>query len=204
MTSKQNEDEPVTIKKYANRRLYNTATSSYVTLEHLCQMVKEGTEFVVFDAKSGEDITRSVLTQIIVDEEAKGESLLPTEFLRQIISYYGDNMQRMLIPQYLEHSMKTFTENQEQIQSYFQETMGKMFPFGSLDEMGKQNVAVFEQAMQIFTPKKKDADQEVSASTASGTPNAQQSEAHQTSTDQVEDLQKRLDEMQRQIDGMSK
>ena len=155
MTSKQNENEPVTIKKYANRRLYNTATSSYVTLEHLCQMVKEGTEFVVFDAKSGEDITRSVLTQIIVDEEAKGESLLPTEFLRQIISYYGDNMQRMLIPQYLEHSMKTFTENQEQIQSYFQETMGKMFPFGSLDEMGKQNVAVFEQAMQIFTPKRK-------------------------------------------------
>ena len=80
MTSKQNENEPVTIKKYANRRLYNTATSSYVTLEHLCQMVKEGTEFVVFDAKSGEDITRSVLTQIIVDEEGKGESLLPTEF----------------------------------------------------------------------------------------------------------------------------
>ena len=204
MTSKHNEDEPVTIKKYANRRLYNTSTSSYVTLEHLCQMVKEGTEFLVFDAKSGEDITRSVLTQIIVEEEAKGESLLPTEFLRQIISYYGDNMQRMLIPQYLEHSMKTFTENQEQIQHYFQETMGKMFPFGSLDEMGKQNVAVFEQAMQIFTPKKKDADHEVSASSESGTLNPQKSEARQTPTDQVKDLQKRLDEMQRQIDGMSK
>tara|TARA_Y100000814_G_scaffold290083_1_gene264071 strand:- start:458 stop:1105 length:648 start_codon:yes stop_codon:yes gene_type:complete len=204
MTSKHNEDEPVTIKKYANRRLYNTSTSSYVTLEHLCQMVKEGTEFLVFDAKSGEDITRSVLTQIIVEEEAKGESLLPTEFLRQIISYYGDNMQRMLIPQYLEHSMKTFTENQEQIQHYFQETMGKMFPFGSLDEMGKQNVAVFEQAMQIFTPQKKDADHEVSASSESGTLNPQKSEARQTPTDQVKDLQKRLDEMQRQIDGMSK
>ena len=204
MTSKHNEDEPVTIKKYANRRLYNTSTSSYVTLEHLCQMVKEGTEFLVFDAKSGEDITRSVLTQIIVEEEAKGESLLPTEFLRQIISYYGDNMQRMLIPQYLEHSMKTFTENQEQIQHYFQETMGKMFPFGSLDEMGKQNVAVFEQAMQIFTPQKKDADHEVSASSESGTLNPQKSEARQTPTDQVKDLQKRLDEMQRQIDGRSK
>ena len=199
IASKHNEGEPITIKKYANRRLYNTATSSYVTLEHLCQMVKDDVEFLVFDAKSGDDITRSVLTQIIVEEEAKGDNLLPTGFLRQIIGYYGDNVQRVLVPRYLEHSMKTFTENQEQIQNYFQKTMSKMFPFGSLDEMEKQNVAVFEQAMQMFTPHQQDVNRDGAAAAASETPNVPKA-----STDQVEDLQKRLDEMQRQIDGMSK
>ena len=199
MVSKHIKGEPITIKKYANRRLYNTATSSYVTLEHLCQMVKDSVEFSVFDAKNGDDITRSVLTQIIVEEEAKGENLLPTQFLRQIIGYYGDNMQRILIPQYLEHSMKTFTENQEQIQNYFQKTMGKMSPFGSLDETGKQNVAVFEEAMQIISPQQQDANQEATIAAATDTSNGPQA-----STDQVEDLQKRLGEMQRQIDRMPK
>ena len=199
MASKHIEGEPITIKKYANRRLYNTATSSYVTLEHLCQMVKDSVEFSVFDAKSGDDITRSVLTQIILEEEAKGENLLPTQFLRQIIGYYGDNMQRILIPQYLEHSMRTFTENQEQIQNYFQKTMGKMSPFSSLDEIGKHNVAVFEEAMQMISPQQQDANQEATIAAAIDTSNGPQA-----STDQVEDLQKRLDEMQRQIDGMSK
>ncbi len=199
MVSKHIKGEPITIKKYANRRLYNTATSSYVTLEHLCQMVKDGVEFSVFDAKSGDDITRSVLTQIIVEEEAKGDNLLPTGFLRQIIGYYGDNMQRALIPQYLEHSMKTFTENQDQIQNYFQKTMSKLFPFDSLDEMGKQNVAVFEQAMQMFTPQQQDANRETAVAAESETLNSPEAP-----TDQVEELQKRLDEMQRQIDGMSK
>ena len=106
--------EPVVIKKYANRRLYNTASSNYVTLEHLCQMVKDDAEFVVLDAK-GNDITRSVLTQIIVEEEAKGENLLPLNFLRQLISFYGDNMQRMFLPHYLEYSIDAFTKNQEEI-----------------------------------------------------------------------------------------
>src|SRR3546814_14146542 len=95
------ETAPITIKKYANRRLYNTATSSYVTLDHLCQMVKEGADFVVYDAKTGEDITRSVLTQIIVEEEGKGQNMLPIGFLRQLISLYGDNMQWM-VPKYLD------------------------------------------------------------------------------------------------------
>ena len=199
MVSKHIKGEPITIKKYANRRLYNTATSSYVTLEHLCQMVKDGVEFSVFDAKSGDDITRSVLTQIIVEEEAKGDNLLPTGFLRQIIGYYGDNMQRALIPQYLEQSMKTFTKNQEQIQNYFQKTMSKMFPFDSLDETGKQNIAVFEQAMQMFTPQQQDANWEAAVAAESETLNAPEAP-----TDQVKDLQKRLDEMQRQTDGMSK
>ena len=104
----------VVIKKYANRRLYNTATSSYVTLDHLCQMVKDGVEFAVYDAKSGEDITRSVLTQIIVEEESKGQNLLPINFLRQLISFYGDNLQ-FLVPRYLEHTMEYFARNQESL-----------------------------------------------------------------------------------------
>ena len=151
MSAKKDGDRPVTIKKYANRRLYNTSTSSYVTLDHLCQMVKDGIDFVVYDAKTGEDITRSVLTQIIVEEEAKGENLLPIGFLRQIIGFYGDHMKGMMLPQYLEHSMKTFAENQDQLQSYFQETMEKIFPFGSLDEIGKQNLAMFQQTLKMFS-----------------------------------------------------
>ena len=144
---------PITIKKYANRRLYNTATSSYVTLDHLCQMVKDGVEFEVFDAKSGEEITRSVLTQIIVEEESKGDqNLLPISFLRQLISFYGDNVQQMLLPKYLDMSMQSFTQNKDQIQDYMNDTFGKVFSFGSLEEMGKQNMAMFEQAMQMFTP----------------------------------------------------
>ncbi|HAA93021.1 MAG TPA: polyhydroxyalkanoate synthesis repressor PhaR [Rhodospirillaceae bacterium] len=200
MAPKSNGDGPITIKKYANRRLYNTATSSYVTLDHLCQMVKDGIDFTVHDAKSGEDITRSVLTQIIVEEESKGENLLPIGFLRQIIGFYGDNMQRMLVPQYLEHSMKTFAENQDQLQAYFQETMGKMFPFGSLDEVGKQNIAMFEQAMQMFSPTSTDdRPSESTANMGSDTP-----KSADASESQVDELQKRLDEMQRQIDNMSK
>ena len=106
---------PVVIKKYANRRLYNTATSAYVTLDHLSQMVKDKTDFVVYDAKTGEDITRSVLTQIIFEEESKGgQTLLPIPFLRQLISFYGDSLQGV-VPQYLEMSMSQFARNQEQM-----------------------------------------------------------------------------------------
>src|SRR5277367_2587091 len=145
--------QTVTIKKYANRRLYNTATSSYVTLDDLAKMVKKGIEFNVYDAKTSEDITRSVLTQIIVEEEGKaGQNLLPISFLRQLIGFYGDNMQ-WLVPKYLEHSMQTLAKNQEQIRGYFQSAFGGMFPFGStLEEMGKQNLAMFERAMRLFSP----------------------------------------------------
>lgn len=141
----------ITIKKYANRRLYNTATSSYVTLDNLSQMVKEGTDFVVFDARTGEDITRSVLTQIIVEEEAKGHNLLPISFLRQLISFYGDSMQ-WLVPGYLETSMKTFARNQEQIRQYLHDAFGGLFPFGSFDVMAKQNMTMIERAMKMWTP----------------------------------------------------
>lgn len=143
--------KPITIKKYANRRLYNTSTSSYVTLDHLCQMVKDGVDFVVYDAKSGEDITRPVLTQIIVEEEAKGQNLLPISFLRQLISYYGDNLQWVL-PSYLEHMMSTFQSNQDRMRDSMQKTFGGMFPFDNLEEMSKQNMALFDSTMKMFGP----------------------------------------------------
>lgn len=150
--SKTRSDKPVVIKKYANRRLYNTATSSYVTLDHLCQMVKDEVDFVVYDAKTGEDITRSVLTQIIVEEEAKGTNLLPISFLRQLISFYGDNMQTV-VPAYLEQMMSAFAANQERMREQMQETMSGMFPFsGNLQELGRQNAALMESAMRMFSP----------------------------------------------------
>jgi polyhydroxyalkanoate synthesis repressor PhaR len=145
--------ESVVIKKYANRRLYNTSTSTYVTLGNLSEMVKSGTEFNVYDAKSNEDITRSVLAQIIVEEEGKtGQNLLPISFLRRLIGFYGDNMQ-WLVPKYLEHSLQSLTKNQEQIRDYFQKTFGSMFPFNNtLEQMSKQNMAMFESAVQMFSP----------------------------------------------------
>ena len=142
----------VVIKKYANRRLYNTATSTYVTLDDLADMVKRGTDFVVYDAKSGEDITRSVLTQIIVEEESKGgQNLLPINFLRQLISFYGDNLQ-FLLPRYLEQSMDSFATNQEQMRKYLKDSLGGMFPFGRFEELGKQNMAFLEHAMRMWAP----------------------------------------------------
>jgi polyhydroxyalkanoate synthesis repressor PhaR len=142
-------DGPVVIKKYANRRLYNTQTSSYVTLDHLCEMVKEGVEFEVRDARSGDDITRSVLTQIIFEEEAKGQNLLPIQFLRQLIRMYGDSLQAF-VPGYLDMSMESFTKNHEAIRN----RMAEAFGGGSqaLEAMTRQNLQMFERAMRMFTP----------------------------------------------------
>lgn len=142
--------KPVVVKKYANRRLYNTATSSYVTLDDLATMIKEGGDFVVYDAKTGEDLTRSVLTQIIVEQEQKGQNLLPISFLRQLISFYGDSMQ-VLVPGYLEQAMVAFARNQEQMRNSLRATFG-MFPFGQFEEMGKQNIAMFERALRMMVP----------------------------------------------------
>jgi len=142
-------EAPVVIKKYANRRLYNTQTSSYVTLDHLASMVKEGTEFEVRDARTGEDITRSVLTQIIFEEEAKGQSLLPIKFLRQLIRFYGDSLQSF-VPGYLDMSMEGFTKNQEQMRNRLAEAFG-----GSgqvIENLTRQNMAMFERAMTMFSP----------------------------------------------------
>jgi polyhydroxyalkanoate synthesis repressor PhaR len=142
---------PVVIKKYANRRLYNTSTSSYVTLDYLCKMVKDDVDFVVYDARTGDDITRSVLTQIIVEEEAKGHHLLPTKFLRQLIGYYDDSLQWM-VPQYLDHMMETLASNQDRIRRSMQDTFGSMFPFSGLEEMSRQNMAFMESAMKMLSP----------------------------------------------------
>ena len=149
-SDKPSDHRPVVVKKYANRRLYNTATSSYVTLDDLARMIKDGGDFVAYDAKTGEDITRSVLTQIIVEQEQKGQNLLPISFLRQLISLYGDSMQ-FLVPGYLEQAMLAFAQNQEQMRRNLQATFG-IFPFGQFEEMGKQNMALFERALRMLAP----------------------------------------------------
>jgi len=195
---------PITIKKYANRRLYNTATSSYVTLDHLCQMVKEGVDFAVYDAKTGEDITRSVLTQIIVEEEGKGQNLLPINFLRQLISFYGDNLQ-FLLPRYLDQSMESFAQNQQQMRNYMQESFGGMFPFGRFEEMSKQNLAFFENAMKMFVPFKGNetgeravgGEAKPAASADRPAPNSGDSAALASLKDQVDALQKQLEALSR-------
>ena len=189
---------PITIKKYANRRLYNTATSSYVTLDHLCQMVQDGVDFVVYDAKTGDDITRSVLTQIIVEEEAKGQNLLPINFLRQLISFYGHSMQWM-VPSYLEQMMDALAQNQDRLRQSMQEAFGGMFPFSSLEAMGKQNMAAFEQAMRLFTPFSAD-DRD-----ATETPAAEdQTGSAKAEDESLEQLKAQVDMLQRQLDSMSK
>ncbi|MDP3298584.1 MAG: polyhydroxyalkanoate synthesis repressor PhaR [Phenylobacterium sp.] len=140
----------VVIKKYANRRLYNTASSSYVTLEHLADMVKEGVDFVVYDAKTNDDITRTVLTQIIFEEESQGQSLLPIQFLRQLIGFYGNSMEAFL-PSYLELSLATFAQQQERMRTQFTQ-IGQATPLGAYDDQIRQNLAMFDRAMKMFTP----------------------------------------------------
>jgi len=141
---------PVVVKKYANRRLYNTETSSYITLDNLADMIRAGRDFVVYDAKSGEDITRGVLTQIIVEEESKGTSMLPTPFLRQLIGFYGGSLQGV-VPRYLEQAMSTFARQQQQLRQVVQQTFGPFLPVG-VEEMSRQNVAMIERAMSVFNP----------------------------------------------------
>lgn len=159
--TKRGQEEPTVIKKYANRRLYDTGRSSYVTLEDLCEMIKDGYDFVVYDAKSGEDITRSVLTQIIVEQEANGQNLLPTNFMRNLIGFYGDKMQG-LVPNYLEGTMDIFVKNQERMKEQISKSLSNMpgmknvpgiFPTSAaLEEMNRQNMAIFERTMKMFAP----------------------------------------------------
>jgi len=214
---------PVVIKKYANRRLYNTATSSYVTLDHLSQMVKQKTDFVVYDAKTGEDITRPVLTQIIFEEESKGgQTLLPIPFLRQLISFYGDSLQGV-VPQYLEMSMTQFARNQEQMRRYMQNAFG-FNPFQQFESMGKQNMAMFENAMRMFNPfgagqhggpagnpaggpTGGPSPGQTNGHSASQSPSAQPaaSAAAGPPTDEaIDDLKRKLDELQSQLSQLGK
>jgi polyhydroxyalkanoate synthesis repressor PhaR len=200
LADKGNTGQPILIKKYANRRLYNTATSSYVTLEHLSEMVKDGTEFVVEDAKSGEDITRSVLTQIIFEEESKGQNLLPIRFLRQLISYYGDNLESV-VPQYLDFTMESFTRNQDAMREHFANTLsGSANPLNQFEEVTRQNMAVFQQAMSAFNPFQ-----------APGMPGAAPAEpakpeaapAASGNSDDLSSLKDKLSELEKQIDKLS-
>ena len=152
MAKNPNRDAPdvVIIKKYANRRLYNTETSSYITLDHLATMVREGRQFQVLDARTEEDITRSVLAQIIMEEESRGQTMLPVNVLRQLISMYGDSMQGM-VPQYLEASMDAFRRNQAQ----FHEAMKGAFAGGPFADIARRNMEMFEAATNAFQPKGK-------------------------------------------------
>lgn len=188
----------ITIKKYANRRLYNTATSCYVTLDYLSQLVKAGAEFSVYDAKSGEDITRSVLTHIIVEEETKGNSMLPVSFLRHLISFYGDSLQ-VIVPQYLEQAMQSFAQNQKQMRTYLNGAFDGFLPFGSFDQMSKQQMAMFEQAMRMFHPFHTDTENNDNAESGSSEPAAQDTTETRC---KIEDLRARLNSIQHQLDEL--
>jgi polyhydroxyalkanoate synthesis repressor PhaR len=185
--------EPVTIKKYANRRLYNTGTSTYVTLEDLAAMVKAGEDFVVYDAKTGEDITRSVLTQIIFEQENKeGQNLLPVAFLRQLIRFYGDSMQ-MLVPRYLEVSIDSLTREQEKFRNQIAQAFGGS-PFGALEEQVRRNMEMFERAFAMFTP---------FARRESGGEPGTESEKPPSKGGDIDDLKRQLDDMQKKVDKLS-
>jgi len=195
-------NDPIVIKKYANRRLYNTATSSYVTLDHLCQMVQEGVEFVVYDAKTGEDITRSVLTQIIVEEEAKGHNLLPIKFLRQLISFYGNSMQWM-VPSYLDQVMDAFATNQDRLRQSMQEAFGGMFPFGNFEAMSKQNMAAFESAMRMFTPFGRDSENKSAASEEPAQDETAAKPQKKAAPESLDQLKAQVDQLQKQIQALT-
>jgi polyhydroxyalkanoate synthesis repressor PhaR len=194
-----NADQPAVVKKYANRRLYNTATSSYVTLDELSRMVRAGQHFVVYDAKSGEDLTRSILTQIILEEDSKGRNLLPINFLRQLIGYYDDSL-RAFLPRYLELSMENFAANQEQIRRYIEGTFGQFFPIGQFEDMARQNMALFQRAATMFTPRTPgnaaddpgDEDSAAGHEFSSAMTPADTSAEIKALSDKIEDLQKQI------------
>lgn len=190
----KNEGE-IVIKKYANRRLYNTGTSTYVTLDDLAGMVKRGEDFVVQDAKSGEDITHSVLTQIIFEQESKtGNTLLPISFLRQLISYYGDQMQ-MVVPSYLEHSMQSFAEQQAQMQEQITKAFGEtpltknlQLPIQMIEEQVRRNTELFQNAMKMFSP-------------FSGVPQGE-AKTKKAEPSDIEDLKLQLKALQTKLDSL--
>jgi polyhydroxyalkanoate synthesis repressor PhaR len=190
-------EEPIIIKKYANRRLYNTGTSTYVTLEDLATMVKAGEDFVVYDAKTGDDITRSVLAQIIFEQENKeGQSLLPIAFLRQLIRFYGDSMQ-MLVPRYLEISLDSLTREQEKFRSQVAQAFG-VGTFGSLgtvEEQVRRNMEMFERAFTMFAPFPRREDQ------AGENDNAKRASGAGGGGD-LDEIKRQMDEMQRRLDRM--
>ncbi|MBA4805221.1 MAG: polyhydroxyalkanoate synthesis repressor PhaR [Brevundimonas sp.] len=188
-------DETVVIKKYANRRLYNTASSAYVTLEDLARMVREGVDFVVYDARTNEDLTRQILTQIIFEEESRGEALLPVQFLRQLIGFYGGQMQGVL-PGYLEMSLDNFARQQEQIRSQFTKAFGAAPGAGLLDEMARRNMALFTEAMKMWPG--------FGGAAAAPPPAAAAKPAAEADADPLAEMRRQMDEMRAQLDRLSK
>jgi len=191
------QQQPVVVKKYANRRLYNTETSSYITLDNLADMIRAGRDFVVYDAKSGEDITRGVLTQIIVEEESKGTSMLPTAFLRQLIGFYGGNLQGV-VPRYLEQAMSSFARQQQQLRQVVQQTFSPFMPVG-VEEMSRQNVAMIERAMSMFNPFHRGSEPLPPAPDAS--PSAPDAPSQQTAGPQASD-QQAVQRLQHEIESL--
>ncbi|WP_292052460.1 MULTISPECIES: polyhydroxyalkanoate synthesis repressor PhaR [unclassified Brevundimonas] len=186
----------VVIKKYANRRLYNTASSSYVTLDDLAHMVRQGVEFVVYDAKTNDDLTRQILTQIIFEQENRGEALLPVQFLRQLIGFYGDKMQAVL-PSYLEMSLDHFTRQQDELRQQFTRAFAQT-PGGSLmEEAARQNMAMFERAMRMFPAFGYGAAQTPSEPQA-------KTEAEPAAADDLTEMKKQMEAMRAQLDRLSK
>jgi polyhydroxyalkanoate synthesis repressor PhaR len=194
-------EEPIIIKKYANRRLYNTGTSTYVTLEDLAAMVKSGEDFVVYDAKTGEDITRAVLTQIIFEQENKegSQNLLPINFLRQLIRFYGDSMQ-MLVPRYLEASLDTLTREQSKFREQITQAFG-MGGFGAIEDQVRRNMEMFERTFAMFAPFAR----QNSAATSTEPDQAAKTEPDKpaNSTDDIDELKKQLEEMQKRLNRLS-
>jgi polyhydroxyalkanoate synthesis repressor PhaR len=189
------ESRPVIIKKYANRRLYNTDTSTYVTLEDLAEMVRSERDFVVFDAKTGEDLTHAVLTQIIVEQESRGTNLLPIGFLRQLIRFYGDSMQR-LVPSYLEFSLDSLTRQQEDYRQKFATTFGTA-AFEAMQEQVRKNFITFEKALGLFSPF-------ASSEASDGKSSAPSSSQGKQSDDEIATLKAELSAMQRRLEQLSK
>ena len=184
MANTAKDGDTVIIKKYANRRLYNTRTSSYITLDHLAQMVKENIEFKVLDAKTGADLTHTILTQIIMEEEASGEQMLPTSFLRQLIAMYGNSMQALL-PSYLEASMEHFRENQVKLRKAIEDSIGA----NPLAQIAQRNMELFKAATAAFVP---GAVQAAEADKNAATPADDELAALRQ---QMADMQKKLDQL---------
>src|SRR5690349_20401642 len=179
--------DPIIIKKYANRRLYNTQSSSYITLDDLSRMTREGIDFQVLDAKTGADITHQILTQIIMEEEAHGEQMLPISFLRQLISMYGNSMQA-LMPHYLEATMDNFRANQRKLQETWQASMGP----DALAKMAETNMAMFKAAASAFMPGGAAAEPAPPPSPAS------------SASDDLDALRAQMAAMQRKLDELGK
>jgi len=193
-------ETPVTIKKYANRRLYNTGTSTYVTLEDLATMVKSGEDFVVYDAKSGEDITRSVLTQIIFEQENKeGQNLLPITVLRQLIRFYGDSMQ-MLVPRFLEVSIESLTREQEKFRQQMTQAFGGV-GFGSLEDQVRRNMELFERTFAMFAPFARRGEEPPSDVAGGGEPTDKPNRPASGNGD-IDDLKRQMEEMQKRLDRL--